>query len=58
MLPRAKKWQLATMRNKYGISSKEGPVTFLVGMVDDFTEEMGKDLSKGLLSRVLFKTML
>jgi 2-polyprenyl-6-methoxyphenol hydroxylase-like FAD-dependent oxidoreductase len=58
MFPRAKKWQLATMRNKHGMFSKEGPAPFLVGMVDDIADEMGKDLSKGLLSWVPIKTFV
>ncbi|EXJ60734.1 hypothetical protein A1O7_04887 [Cladophialophora yegresii CBS 114405] len=56
MFPRAKRWQTATMRNKDGMFSNEGPVTFLVGMVDDIAEEMGKDLSKGISSWIPFKT--
>ncbi|EXJ70082.1 uncharacterized protein A1O5_07155 [Cladophialophora psammophila CBS 110553] len=58
MFPRAKKYQRKTMRNKQGMFSKEGPVVFLVGMVDMAAEEMGKDLSKGWLSWVPFKTMM
>ncbi|KIW68380.1 hypothetical protein PV04_04333 [Phialophora macrospora] len=58
MFPRAKKWQTATMRNKLGMFSNEGPVTFLVGMIDDIAEEMGKDLSKGALSWIPLKTMM
>ncbi|OCT52377.1 Tetracycline resistance protein [Cladophialophora carrionii] len=58
MFPRAKKWQTATMRNKDGMFSNAGPVTFLVGMVDDIAEEMGKDLSKGVLSWIPFKSMV
>jgi 2-polyprenyl-6-methoxyphenol hydroxylase-like FAD-dependent oxidoreductase len=58
MFPRAKKWQTATMRNKHGMFSKEGPVTFLVGMIDDIAEEMGKDLSKGVLRWIPIKSMM
>ena len=58
MFPRAQNIQTKTMRNKQGLFSKEGPVNFLVGMVDDIAEELGKDLSKGFLSWIPFKTML
>ncbi|KAJ9617193.1 hypothetical protein H2200_000914 [Cladophialophora chaetospira] len=58
MFPRAKKTQMATMRNKTGAFSKEGPVSVAVGAVDDIAEELGKDLSKGILSWIPFKTML
>ncbi len=58
MFPRAEKIQTKTMRNKQGLFSKEGPVRFLVGMIDDIADELGKDLSKGFLSWIPFRTML
>lgn len=58
MFPRAKKWQLATNRNKHGMLSERGPVVFLVGMIPDIAEEMGQDLSKGWLSLIPFQTMM
>lgn len=58
MFPRAKKWQLATNRNKHGMMGDKGPVAFLMGMIPDIAEEMGQDLSKGWLSWIPFQTMM
>ncbi|KIW29366.1 uncharacterized protein PV07_05184 [Cladophialophora immunda] len=58
MFPRAKRIQRKTMTNKQGMFSTEGPVKFLVGMIDGAAEEMGKDLTKGWLAWVPFKTIM
>ena len=58
MFPRARKWQMVTMRNKHGMFSKAGPVDFMVGMIDDISEEIGIDLKKGFWSWIPFKTMM
>ncbi|KIW79700.1 hypothetical protein Z517_06314 [Fonsecaea pedrosoi CBS 271.37] len=58
MFPRAKRYQKKTMTNKQGMFSREGPVTFLVGMIDGAAEEMGKDLNKGWIAWVPLKTMM
>ncbi|OAP64771.1 hypothetical protein AYL99_00743 [Fonsecaea erecta] len=58
MFPRAERYQRKTMSNKQGMFSTEGPVAFLVAMIDGAAEEMGKDLTKGWLAWIPFKTMM
>lgn len=58
MFPRAEKYQMHTMRNKKAMFGKNGPVDFLVAIVDMIAAEMGVDLSKGWLSWVPFKTVV
>lgn len=58
MFPRATKYQLRTARNKNAIFSDNGPVKYLVSLVDLVAEEMGYDLHKGWLAWVPLKTMV
>ncbi|KIV86381.1 hypothetical protein PV11_01993 [Exophiala sideris] len=58
MFPRAKMYQLRTLRNKNSVFTENGAVNFMVTLVDMASEEMGYDLHKGWLAWVPFKTMM